>query len=1014
VTSEVGRRDSEAAAAPAVSGRVGAAPEYEPARPATKAPAVANPGTPADMRAATGAAGPSALRASLPRPALSLSAVLMLGWASVLVVLLARFGWVQWRMWRRLREAQPLDPARLPIDFSALRRRAGVRRAVRLLVNRAVSSPAVWGLRRPCIVVPPGLLDRLKSNQLSWLILHELAHIRRGDLWVAALQRLVQIVYFFNPAVWLANWIIDRQREYACDDAALAACQCPRRDCGEALLSLVERASPSPACGAPALGLFHHAVFTRRRLMRILDHRRRIGPRRLSFGASILLVCVATVALPRLQAQDAEPAVRPAASADDEKDGAPRLPDTRATGERAAAPAAGVEKGFIPPPLEKPLDQMLREIEARIAELRQAGSLAEADRLAEQLASAKAPLSPSFQPPRSDELELHVVGLYEGKAYSLARGKADVKVTHTSAPIILCLTSYEAVAWHLRLESGVQLRQVILGGYEPQQVIGLPEDVPVADYSRRTAERSLGYTYAKQHEDYGDSPYRQLAERLRELTDLEISTFQGAYRAGDEPIVVGPASKAWREERALEAVRQVYYAATRPQRQKRWAEIRRLTFSAAYRERVGRYPHDVTTYYGEHTVAGPIEGKLLEVKGSVSRLAVDPRGPTYYTDRIDTIDPKTGKRTKLNLESSLGLPRFSHVCGLAFDSGRHRLMVATLGGTGYLYSYSPDEDQWSLVRDMSNVDLAALCYSANDDLLYGLAFPYREGPTLYQFHHQGAILQQRKVPAMGLFGYHPFDNVRMAAAGKYLVVISPPAGHDDEGRPGPAAVYVVDPQSGEVVFTCRQLPPQSLEAQQRALAESIARASQPKEGHLAPMPKLRDDSARGQLELELAEPIAPIYNPQNGHYYERVKGKHVTWEQAKTIAESRTYQDMQGYLATVTSKEENDFLFLQWGQAGSAWMGASDAEQEGNWKWVTGPEAGTVFWIGDADGKAVGYHNWGRGGQGMDEPNNTRGSEHYAAWNWGLHPSEQNPGVWNDFDATRTQNAILVEYSPKE
>jgi beta-lactamase regulating signal transducer with metallopeptidase domain len=242
----------------------------------------------------------------LPGPSLSLSAKLMLAWSAVVFILLVRFAWVQWRTGRMLRQAQPLDPASLPVEMEELRRRAGVRGRVQLSVSAVVSSPAVWGLVRPHLVLPPDFDERLTPKQLNWLLLHELAHIRRGDLWIAALQRVVQIVHFFNPAVWLANWAIDQQREYACDDAALAASECPRRDCGTAFLWIVERASALPVSGASALGLLNYRIFVRRRLVRILDQHRRVRPR-LSLGAALWLLAVAAIVLPRVQAEDAAP-----------------------------------------------------------------------------------------------------------------------------------------------------------------------------------------------------------------------------------------------------------------------------------------------------------------------------------------------------------------------------------------------------------------------------------------------------------------------------------------------------------------------------------------------------------------------------------------------------------------------------------------------------------------------------------------------------------------------------------
>ena len=138
-----------------------------------------------------------------------------------------------------IQEADPLLPECLPVDLEPLLRAAGLRGRVRWAVSARLQSPAVGGLIRPTIVLPPDLDDDLTAKQLSWVLLHELAHIRRRDLWVVVVQRLMQAIYFFHPAVHIANWIIDQLREYACDDAALAACQSSRRDCGEGFLTIV-------------------------------------------------------------------------------------------------------------------------------------------------------------------------------------------------------------------------------------------------------------------------------------------------------------------------------------------------------------------------------------------------------------------------------------------------------------------------------------------------------------------------------------------------------------------------------------------------------------------------------------------------------------------------------------------------------------------------------------------------------------------------------------------------------
>jgi WD40 repeat protein/beta-lactamase regulating signal transducer with metallopeptidase domain len=227
---------------------------------------------------------------------LSFQAWLMIGWACCVALLLGRLirGILTTR--RLIREALTLRPELLPIDVEALRRAVGVRMPVRWAVNFDLHSPAVGGLMWPTVVIPPDLDDSLTPKQLTWVLLHELAHIRRGDLWVVVIQRFVQAVFFFNPAVHLVNWIIDELREYACDDAALAACKTSRRDCGEGFLAIIERSVEQAPLAAPALGLFESRMQIRRRLVRILDNRRTVHPG-LSLRAALSLLVIALLVL---------------------------------------------------------------------------------------------------------------------------------------------------------------------------------------------------------------------------------------------------------------------------------------------------------------------------------------------------------------------------------------------------------------------------------------------------------------------------------------------------------------------------------------------------------------------------------------------------------------------------------------------------------------------------------------------------------------------------------------------
>lgn len=132
------------------------------------------------------------------------------------------------------------------------------------------------------------------------------------------------------------------------------------------------------------------------------------------------------------------------------------------------------------------------------------------------------------------------------------------------------------------------------------------------------------------------------------------------------------------------------------------------------------------------------------------------------------------------------------------------------------------------------------------------------------------------------------------------------------------------------------------------------------------------------------------YLPSTDHFYEFISESGITWTDAKTAAENRTYYGRQGYLATLTSQIEADFAGEQ--ASGAGWIGGSDEETEGVWKWVTGPEAGTVFWNGSGNGSSPAgeFANWHTA---EGEPNDFGGNEDYAHI---THPNLGVPGKWND------------------
>ncbi len=106
--------------------------------------------------------------------------------------------------------------------LNELRAKVKVSGPVRLLESSLVEAPILMGHLRPLILVPLGLLTNLPAAQIESILLHELAHIRRHDYLLNALQNLVDGLLFYNPVIWWISHVVRSEREKCCDDVAVA------------------------------------------------------------------------------------------------------------------------------------------------------------------------------------------------------------------------------------------------------------------------------------------------------------------------------------------------------------------------------------------------------------------------------------------------------------------------------------------------------------------------------------------------------------------------------------------------------------------------------------------------------------------------------------------------------------------------------------------------------------------------------------------------------------------------
>ena len=105
-----------------------------------------------------------------------------------------------------------------------LSERMQVRWRVRIFESFKVTIPMVVGALKPVILVPVGFMAGIPVNQVEAILAHELAHVKRLDYLVNIFQSIIEVIFFYHPAVWWMSSVIRREREHCCDDLALSMC----------------------------------------------------------------------------------------------------------------------------------------------------------------------------------------------------------------------------------------------------------------------------------------------------------------------------------------------------------------------------------------------------------------------------------------------------------------------------------------------------------------------------------------------------------------------------------------------------------------------------------------------------------------------------------------------------------------------------------------------------------------------------------------------------------------------
>ena len=180
-------------------------------------------------------------------------------------------------MWggQRLRSvATPIDDSRIINLVGTVCQQAGLKLVPTVAWCERVAVPTVIGALRPAILLPASLVSGLDSQQLTAVLSHEIAHIRRYDLWINLIQRVIESLLFFHPAVWYVSRCLSNERESCCDDLVVSS-GIDRLSYAGALLRVAElcAAKMQPAAATSLSVVGNDSTQLERRITRLLSTR---------------------------------------------------------------------------------------------------------------------------------------------------------------------------------------------------------------------------------------------------------------------------------------------------------------------------------------------------------------------------------------------------------------------------------------------------------------------------------------------------------------------------------------------------------------------------------------------------------------------------------------------------------------------------------------------------------------------------------------------------------------------
>ncbi|MHC4564446.1 MAG: M56 family metallopeptidase [Planctomycetota bacterium] len=198
-------------------------------------------------------------------------------------------------MWRTVKHERPITDQKILDLLEDCKMQMRVETILGVVVSDRVKSPALFGFVRPRLLLPQGMLETYGLEELRYVFIHELAHLKQRDIYLGWLMALLHVAHWFNPLMWFAFSRIRTDREIACDRLAISTMEADEPPkYGRTIVSLLESFSHVRYVPSVA-GILEDTYQIERRIKMIADYRKTSRTR--WAGAMLLLAALACVVL---------------------------------------------------------------------------------------------------------------------------------------------------------------------------------------------------------------------------------------------------------------------------------------------------------------------------------------------------------------------------------------------------------------------------------------------------------------------------------------------------------------------------------------------------------------------------------------------------------------------------------------------------------------------------------------------------------------------------------------------